>query len=131
MKKIVISGSTQLQEKIKVWIQHFEEKGYEVLDYPRLVKNGNKNPRFPDIYKKYYKNLEQTHAYFLMNEDKNGVKGYIGASAIAELTYVVIQNLLHKRNIKIFILKIPSEEVNSYDEVSFWLEQGWIQIYHK
>ena len=29
-----------------------------------------------------------------MNEEKKGIKGYIGASAIAELTYVVILNLI-------------------------------------
>ena len=66
-----------------------------------------------------------------MNEDKNGIKGYIGASSIAELTYVVILNLIHNKNIKIYILNMPSEEVLSYDEVKHWLDLGWIKIFDK
>ena len=49
-----------------------------------------------------------------MNEEKNGIKGYIGASAIAELTYVVILNLIHNKNIDIYILNMPSEELSAY-----------------
>lgn len=62
---------------------------------------------------------------------KNGIKGYIGASAIAELTYVVILNLIHNKNIEIYILNIPSEDVSSYDEVKFWLDMGWIKLFNK
>lgn len=62
---------------------------------------------------------------------KNGIKGYIGASAIAELTYVVILNLIHNKNIEIYILNMPSEDVSSYDEVKFWLDMGWIKLFNK
>lgn len=83
----------------------------------------------PKIYKNFYTALENTDVYFLTNEEKNGIKGYIGASSIAELTYVVILNLIHNKNIEIYILNIPSEEVSSYDEVKFWLDKGWIKLY--
>ncbi len=66
-----------------------------------------------------------------MNEEKEGIKGYIGASSIAELTYVVILNLIHHKNIEIYILNMPSEEVSSYDEVKFWLDMGWITLFEK
>ena len=66
-----------------------------------------------------------------MNEEKNGIKGYIGASSIAELTYVVILNLIHNKNIEIYILNMPSKEVSSYDEVKFWLNMGWIKLFDK
>ena len=39
MKKIVISGSSKLQEELITWKKYFEQKGYEVIDYPnKLVK---------------------------------------------------------------------------------------------
>lgn len=66
-----------------------------------------------------------------MNEEKNGIKGYIGASAIAELTYVVILNLIHNKNIEIYILNMSNEDVSSYDEVKFWLDMGWIKLFSK
>jgi len=129
MKKVVISGSSKLQDKVKFWINHFEKKGYKVIDYPKKIEKENYFKDLPIIYKEFYTSLEKTDFYFLMNEEKNGIKGYIGASSIAELTYVVIQNLIHNKNIEIYILNMPSKEVSSYDEVKFWLEIGWIKLY--
>lgn len=127
MKKIVISGSSKLQDKVNYWLNHFKNKKYEILDYPKLVDES----MLPKIYKDFYNSLENTDVYFLMNEEKNGIKGYIGPNSFAELTYVVILNLIHNKNIDIYILNMPSEEVSSYDEVKFWLDQGWIKIYER
>lgn len=129
MKKIVISGSSKLQDKVYYWMQYFKNKGYEIIDYPKLIQQENKMDELPIVYKDFYTSLENTDVFFLMNEEKNGIKGYIGASAIAELTYVVILNLIHNKNIDIYILNMPSEEVSSYDEVKFWLDAGWIKLY--
>lgn len=35
MKKIVISGSAKLLDKVSYWINHFESNGYEILDYSK------------------------------------------------------------------------------------------------
>lgn len=131
MKKIVISGSSKLQDKVNYWLEHFKNKDYKILDYPKLIEQENYVKELPNVYKDFYTALENTDVYFLMNEEKNGIKGYIGASAIAELTYVVILNLIHQKNIEIYILNVPSEEVSSYDEVKFWLDMGWIKIYEE
>lgn len=129
MKKIVISGSSKLQDKVNYWKNHFQNLNYEILDYPKLIEEQNYEKELPSIYKNFYTSLENTDVFFLMNEEKNGIKGYIGASAIAELTYVVILNLIHNKNIDIYILNLPSKEVSSYDEVKFWLNMGWIKLY--
>ena len=130
MKKVVISGSSKLQDKVNYWIKHFKDKNYEVLDYPKLIEQKNYEKELPKIYEDFYTALENTNVFFLMNEEKKGIKGYIGASAIAELTYVVILNLIHNKNIEIYILNMPSEEVSSYDEIKFWLDMGWIKLYN-
>ena len=129
MRKVVISGSSKLQNKVNYWIDYFKSKNYEILDYPKLIEQENYMTELPIVYKDFYTALENTDVFFLMNEEKNGIKGYIGASAIAELTYVVILNLIHNKNIEIYILNMPSEEVSSYDEVKFWLDKGWIKLY--
>lgn len=131
MKKIVISGSSKLQDKVNYWLEYFKNKNYIILDYPKLIKQENYEKELPEVYEHFYSSLENTDIYFLMNEEKNGIKGYIGASAIAELTYVVILNLIHNKNIEIYILNIPSEDVSSYDEVKFWLDMGWIKLFNK
>lgn len=129
MKKVVISGSSKLQDKVNYWLKHFKDKDYEILDYPKLIEQDNYEKDLPKVYEDFYTALENTDVFFLMNEEKKGIKGYIGASAIAELTYVVILNLIHNKNIEIYILNMPSEEVSAYDEVKFWLDMGWIKLY--
>ena len=131
MKKIVISGSSKLQDKVEYWINYFKNLNYEILDYPKYIEPSEYEKTLPIIYKDFYTALENTDVYFLMNEEKNGIKGYIGASSIAELTYVVILNLIHNKNIEIYILNMPSKEVSSYDEVKFWLNMGWIKLFDK
>ena len=103
MKKVVISGSSKLQDKVEYWLNYFKNLNYEILDYPKYVESFDYEKTLPIIYKNLYTALENTNIYFLMNEEKNGIKGYIGASAIAELTYVVILNLIHNKNIEIYI----------------------------
>ena len=130
MKKIIISGSSKLQAEVNFWVQHFKEKEYEVIDYPKKIPEDEFEKNYPKVLKAFYQNLEKTDVYFLMNEKKNGIEGYIGAGSLAELAYVIIQNLIHNKNIKIYILNMPSQEVNSYDEVKFWLDMGWIELYN-
>ena len=81
------------------------------------------------VYNEYYRNLEKTDVYFLMNVGKNGIDGYIGSSAISELTYIVVQNLIHNANKEIYIYKLPSQEQGCYEEVKFWLDKGWIKLF--
>ena len=131
MKKIVISGSSKLQDKVEYWINYFKNLNYEILDYPKYIEPSEYEKTLPIIYKDFYTALENTDVYFLMNEEKNGIRGYIGSSSIAELTYVVILNLIHNKNIEIYILNMPSKEVSSYDEVKFWLNMGWIKLFDK
>ena len=155
MKKLVISGSSKLYERALYWRGYFEGRGYDVIDWPRpifenddplaetppapglplgrLIHQGDSSyaERMTKLYQQFYRHLDQTDTFFLMNEDKNGVEGYIGPGAIAELTYVIIGNLNRGRKVDIQILKMPSKEQKCYDEVKFWLDQDWIKIYRR
>lgn len=125
MKKVVISGSSKLQEELITWKEHFEQKGYEVIDYPKQVSKEN----LKDIYKSFYESLEKTDVLFLMNEERKGIKGYIGPSSMAEVIYTIMLNQIHNKKIEIYILNMPSREVSCYDEIKLFLETGWIKIY--
>ena len=131
MKKIVISGSSKLQNEVNYWLDYFKNKNYEILAYPIYVKQEEYQKELSEIYKEFYTAIEHTDEFFLMNEEKNGIKGYIGSSAIAELTYAVILNLIHNKNIDIYILNMPSKEISAYEEVKFWLDMGWIKLFNK
>ena len=114
MKKIVISGSSKLQNEVNYWLDYFKNKNYEILAYPIYVKQEEYQKELSEVYKEFYTAIEHTDEFFLMNEEKNGIKGYIGSSAIAELTYAVILNLIHNKNIDIYILNMPSKEISAY-----------------
>ena len=129
MEKIVISGSVKLQDKVEYWIEKF--KNYEILDYPRLILKGNYKEELSLIYKNFYSSIEKTDIFFLMNEEKNGIKGYIGTSGMSELTYAVILNLIHNKNIKIYILNMPDKSLSCYDEIKNFLDMGWIELYKR
>ncbi len=155
MKKLVIAGSSKLHERALYWRGYFEGRGYEVIDWPcpssmeaetidepqtapglslgRWLSSNDDDyaERLTKVYQRFYKNLDQADVFFLMNEDKNGVEGYIGASMIAEITYAVIGNLNRGRKVEINILKMPAKEQNCYEEVKFWLDQKWVKIYQK
>ena len=84
---------------------------------------------YPKIHKEFIKNITNTDILFIMNEDKNGVVGYIGAEAYAELTFGLAQNLIYNKKIDLVIYKMPSKEVQCYDEIKIWVELGWIRLY--
>lgn len=130
MKKIVISGSAKLREKIDYWVDYFTNNDYEVLDYPKNINKETFLDLYPTVHKEFYQNIKRADILFIMNEDKNGIKGYIGPAAFAELSYGVIEKLNNK-NIELIILKMPSKEVSSYDEINLWLKLGWIKIWEE
>ena len=129
MKKVVISGSSKLQGKVDCWIKVFENNGCEVIDYPKAVDSIDYNQKVLTIYKEFFPNIENSDLFFLMNEDKDGIKGHVGPSAFAELTYAIMQNLLHGKKIEIYILNMPGKEASLYEELTFWLEMGLIKLW--
>lgn len=132
MKKLIIAGSAKLQERAAYWRGYFEGRGYEVIDYPGSIPcDEDHASEITDMYCSFYQNLDRADVFFLMNEDKNGIGGYIGPSAISELTYTVIGNLNRGKKVEINLLQMPSEEQPCYEEVNFWLNQGWIKIYDR
>lgn len=129
MKKVVISGSSKLQDKINYWIEHFQKKNYEILDYPRPIDDEAFIQLYPNIHKEFFENITKTNLLFIMNEDKNNIKGYIGAETYAELTFGLAQNFIYNKNITLVVLKMPSPKVQCYEEIKLWLELGWIELY--
>lgn len=129
MKRIVIAGSAKLQDKINLWKSFFAEKKYKILDYPKPIDEEKFMELYPSIHKNFFENITKTDTLFVMNEDKNNIEGYIGAESYAELTFGLAQNLIYNKNIDLIILKMPSREVQCYDEIKLWIELGWIKLY--
>lgn len=131
MKKVVIAGSAKLQKEVNEWLNFFESKHYEILDYPRKIEESKFMEQYPNVHIKFLENITKADLVFLMNEDKNGIEGYIGYEAYAELLFGLSQKLIYHRNIELIILKMPSTNVGCYEEIDLWLKLGWIKLYEK
>lgn len=129
MKKIVISGSSKLQDKIKNWVEYFSKSNYKILDYPKPIDEKNFIDLYPNIHKNFYESITKTDILFIMNEDKNGITGYIGSAAFAEMVFGIAQKLIYNKKLEIIILKMPSANINCYDEINLYLKLGWIKLY--
>ncbi len=131
MKKVVIAGSAKLQKEVNKWIEFFESKNYEVLDYPRTIEVSRFMELYPNVHTEFLENIIKTDMLFIMNEDKNGKLGYIGYEAYAELLFGLSQKLVYKKDIELVILKMPSTDVGCYEELDLWLKLGWIKLYEE
>ncbi len=130
MKKVVIAGSAKLSKEASKWIETFRNKNYEVLDYPRLIEKSKFMELYPNVHINFLKNIMLADMFFLMNEDKNGIVGYIGYEGYAELLVALTQKLVYNKDIELVILKMPSSEVGCFEEINLWLKLGWIKLYN-
>ena len=129
--RVVICGSVKLQKKIDYWRNYFERHNYEIMDYPRSVEGPNFKELYPAIHEEFYGNIKLSNMLFVMNEDSKNIEGYIGAETFAELAYGLALKLVDKKDIDLVILKMPSKEVNCYEDIKLWLELGWIGLFEE
>jgi hypothetical protein len=126
---VVIAGSASLQDKIARWKNYWNsKKNHIVIDFPLAIKKENFIKIYPEIHKKFFKNILRADILFIANEDKNGIKGYVGAEVFAELAYGLMQNLISGQKLKIILAKMPSQKVQSFEEIVLWKKLGWIEV---
>ncbi len=129
MSKLIISGSAKLQNQIKYWVDRFESKGHQVIDYPKPLDAKRLAELYPATFTDFYKNIEKADILFVLNKDRKNIEGYIGAATFAEMSYAIAQKHNHGQKIDIILYKKPSTDVFCHDEISLWLELGWIHLY--
>ena len=126
--RVVIAGSAGLQEEIQKWIQYWNNKEYEVLNYPRAIPRGDFEKSYPEVHAQFFKDIAEADVLFIANGKKNDIDGYIGAETFAELGFGLAQNLVYGKDIKLILAHMSAKEVACYDEIVLWLKLGWIEI---
>ncbi len=130
MKKLTISASAKFQEEIIKWRDYFIDNGYDVINYPKPI-NQDIESEYRKTYIDFLKSLNDTDILFVVNESKNNIDGYIGAAVFAEISFVVINNILNNFKKEVWILNMPSKEVQSYKEIENFIKLGWIKIFNE
>lgn len=125
--KVVIAGSSSLQDEMKKWVKFWNDKeNHFVINWPIGIFSNNFEELYPDVYIKFYKDIIEADILFIANDNKKGIEGYIGAETFAELGFGLAQKLIYKKNIKLILAKMPSKEVSCYGEIILWKKLGWI-----
>lgn len=101
LKKVVIAGSASLQDEVTKWSEYFENLNYEILDYPRAIDKERFMELYPKVHVGFLEKIIETDMLFIMNEDKNGVSGYIGYEGYAELLFGLSRKLVYKKDIEL------------------------------
>lgn len=120
--KIVICGSMKLALDMLDVRKKLEELGHEVVlprhteEYAKMStsedihKESASNKIKEDLIRDYYNEISRNDAVLIVNNDLNGIVGYIGGNSFLEMGFA------HVLNKKIFLLKnIP--EVSFKDEL--------------
>jgi len=131
MKKIVIAGSASLQDKIQYRKNFWEKKGYLVTNYPAPIPKETFLEAYPDVHTKFFKDITEADILFIMNEDKNGIPGYLWAESFAEMCFGVAQNRIYNKSIEILLFQLPDNKVQSQEEIHLWLKLGWIKLFQE
>lgn len=127
--KVVIAGSVSLQAHISTWLDYWRSRDCEVIDYPVKIDPATFGRDYPKVYKAFFDNLLTADMLFVLNEDKHGIEGYIGAETFSEMGFAVANNQLGKINIEVVLMKMPSDQVQSIDEINLWLKLGWVTLF--
>ena len=130
MKKIILAGSSKFIDKIEYYKKYFSNNGYTVLACPKKIDQTNINI-YDNTYKLFFKALNETDEIFVVNEEKNGIKGYVGAETFAELSFVLANNILKNEKRKIYLLNEPDEKNNCFYELNAFIKLGYIEIWNK
>ena len=112
MKKLVISGSAKFEKEIKKWVEYFKEHNYDVIQYSKKIDQSNELI-YKDVYINFY----------------NALEGSVAPPVYAEMSYIIVQNILQNKNKTIWILNEPSKEVSSYNELNNFIKLGWIKLF--
>lgn len=116
--KVMICGSMFFARDMLLAKEKLEKLGHEVflpcdvdvhIEDPSLNNNLDKDERHlreNDVLRKCFKTLADSDAVLFINNEKNGVKGYLGNSCIMEI------GIAYYLNKKIFLLHpLPSSKV--------------------
>ena len=81
------------------------------------------------IHDAYYNAIDGTDILFIANVGKNGVLGYVGPNAFAEISFAVGLNFVRKRKIRVILQNMPMDESSYGEALRIWIKNGWMEIF--
>lgn len=128
MKNIVIIGNYNSDKDVSYWCNYFSKRGCKVLDYP---KDPTKDSKLDPCYN-FFEYIKDTDILFILNNEKNGLDGYIDTTTFSKITYSIMKNLSDKKKrMSIYILKLPTSSLCYYNEILSFINNGQINLFRE
>ena len=113
--KITLCSSAKFFENLWNIKKSLEERGYEVIlpsmkDFHHLGEDSLAKTQ-SDLINEHFQKIDQSHAIYVANYDKNGIAGYIGGNSFLEI------GLAFYRKIPIFLLNDIPPRVSYREEL--------------
>ena len=126
-KKVVICASASFEDEIKNWKGKLEDKGFEVIKYPTKIKE-DLLTGYKKEFSEHYNIISKADILLVLNLEKKGIPGYIGAGVFAEMAFALGLNRVFNKNIDVCYLNpIPDGKLPYSDELNLWQNLGWIK----
>ena len=114
---ITICGSITFADDMRYVGSVLEQKGH-IVQYPNLPDAGEKQEenhasrkRKMDLIRAHFQKISHSNAILVVNKEKNGVKGWIGANTFLEIGFA------HVLDKKIFLMEPPADYDYFADEI--------------
>jgi hypothetical protein len=128
-RKLVVCASASFENEIIEWKNKLENLGFEVIKYPMKIKD-NFLVNYKKEFSEHYLAISKADVLLVLNLEKKGVLGYIGAGVFAEMAFAIgLNKVLDKKIDVCYLNEIPKDVLPYNDELKLWQELGWIKLF--
>ncbi|MFA5966979.1 MAG: hypothetical protein WC805_00470 [Patescibacteria group bacterium] len=126
MKKVVICASAAFYTEAQEWKKRLEEIGYRVTTTLKDIDESDIF-QYRQTHQEHYAKMAECDIVFILNLEKKGIPGYIGASVFAEIAFTIGLNMVFNKNIQILCVNPIPDNLPYSDELTKWQKLGWIK----
>lgn len=123
-RSIIIAGSSKFYKEALTYKNELETAGYDVTAF---IEDPAAKSWF-SLYENFYSKLFRADDIFVLNLDKKGIKGYIGAETFAELSHMATRKM-RGEDVHIYLYQWPSRKCACYDEIMEMKKLGWLELW--
>ena len=129
-KKITICASISFWDDIVNWKDKLTKDGYDAIQYPKQLSDdflSNYNTEFT----KHYQQITKSDIVLILNMQKNGVDGYIGAAVFAEIAFAIGLNRTFRAEtpIEVYCLNPFPDSLSYAEELQHWVDLEWLKFW--
>jgi len=117
-------------DDIDLWKQKLEKNSYRVIQYPKKL-TGEFLPSYKKEFTEHYQKIVESDIVLVLNMQKKGIDGYIGAAVFAEIAFAVgLNRTSHsEKEIGVYCLNPFPDSLPYAEELQYWVDLGWLKFW--